>query len=115
MIVSPAMQLFGSTHDVHQLLKKPLIYFRQFVHLIDRIAGTKGFRNNKDTFIRRFPQRFIDVGDDKFLVFYKAVHPLPYHAKPFLDSFFKSTADGHHLTYRLHGRTQLFIDAMKFT
>ena len=57
----------------------------------------------------------IDVGDDKFLVFYKAVHPLPYHAKPFLDSFFKSTADGHHLTYRLHGRTQLFIDAMKFT
>ena len=53
-------------------------------------------------------KRNFQVGDE-------TVHALSDHPQALLDHFLEVTADGHHLTYRLHGRTQLFIDAMKFT
>ena len=54
VVISPTMQLFGSVHDIHQLLQEPFINLRQFVHLIDGVAGTKRFRNDKNTFVSRF-------------------------------------------------------------
>ena len=43
------------------------------------------------------------------------MHSLSNHAKPFLDSFFKSTTDSHHLTDRFHRRSQFFIYTVEFT
>ena len=44
----------------------------------------------------------VQIGNHQFLVLYEAVHALAYHAKPLLDGFLESTADSHHLAYRLH-------------
>ena len=98
VVTSPAMQFFGSFHDIHELLKEPFVNLCQFVHLVDRISGAECFRDDKNTFIGRFAKRFVNIGNNQFLIFYKSVHPLPYHAKPFLDSFFKGTTDGHYFT-----------------
>ena len=54
VIISPAMQFFGSLHDIHQFLKEPFINLSQFVYLIDGVAGTKSLRDYKNTFISRF-------------------------------------------------------------
>ena len=64
VIISPAMQFFGSLHDIHQFLKEPFINLSQFVYLIDGVAGTKSLRDNKNTFISRFAQSLVDVGNN---------------------------------------------------
>ena len=64
VIISPAMQFFGSLHDIHQSLKEPFINLSQFVYLIDGVAGTKSLRDNKNTFISRFAQSLVDVGNN---------------------------------------------------
>ena len=115
VIISPAMQFFGSLHNIHQFLKEPFINLSQFVYLIDGVAGTKSLRDNKNSFISRFAQSLVDVGNNQLLVFYKSVHSLSNHAEPFLDSFFKSTTDSHHLTDRFHRRSQFFIYTVEFT
>ena len=115
VIISPAMQFFGGLHDIHQFLKEPFINLSQFVYLIDGVAGTKSLRDNKNTFISRFAQSLVDVGNNQLLVFYKSVHSLPDHAEPFLDSFFKSATNSHHLTDRFHRRSQFFIYTVEFT
>ena len=43
------------------------------------------------------------------------MHPLSYHAEPFLNRFFKRASDSHYFTYRFHRRTQLFIYTVEFT
>ena len=108
-------KLLGSTHDIHQFLKEPFINLGQIVYLINRISGTESFGNDKDTFISRFAQGFINIGYHEFLVFYKAMHALTYHTETFLDSLFKGTADSHHLAYGFHRGTQLFVYTMEFS
>ena len=115
MIVSPTMQFFGSLHDIHQLLQEPFINLSQFVHLIDGVASAKRFRDHENTFIGRFAQGFINVGNNQFFVLHKTMHSLSDHTKTFLDSFFKSASDSHHFTHRFHRRTQLSIYTVEFT
>ena len=115
VVISPTMQLFGSVHDIHQLLQEPFINLSQFVHLIDGVAGTKRFRDHENTFIGRFTQGFVNVGDNQFFVLHKTMHSLSDHTKPFLNRFFKSASDSHYFTNRFHGRTQFFINPMEFT
>ena len=115
VIIPPLMKLLRSIHDVHQLLQEPFVDLGQVVHLVNGISRTEGLRYDEDTFVGRFMQRFVDVGDDEFFVFHKTVHTLSYHTKSFLNRFFKGTPDGHHLTDRLHRRTEFFIHSVELT
>ena len=105
MIVSPLVQLFRGLHDILQLVEEPFVYLGQVVNLIDGITGTHSLRDDKDTFVGRLTQCLIDIGNDQFLIFHETVHALAYHAKTFLDSFFKGASDSHNLSYRLHAGT----------
>ena len=96
------MQLLTGIHNVHQLLQEPTVYLCQLMYLVYGISGTKGFGDDKDTFIRRLTKCFVNIGDDKFLILHKAMHPLSYHAQPFLNDFLKGTSDSHNLSDRLH-------------
>ena len=99
VVLAPLFQLFAGVHDVHQLLQEPLIDLRQFVHLINGISGTESFGYDKDTLVRRFTERLVYIRDNKFLILYETMHPLSYHTQTFLNGFFKSTANSHHLAY----------------
>ena len=74
--------------------------------LVDRVTGTEGLADDKDTAVSRLVQRLVDVGNDQLFVFHEAMHTLSDHAETFLDRFFEGTADRHHLSYRLHARPQ---------
>ncbi len=108
-------KLLGGLHDIHQFLKEPFINLCKFMHLIDGISCPESFRNYKNTFIGRFAQCLIEIRNNQFLVFYKAMHSLSDHAQSLLNSFFKSTSDGHHFPYRFHGRSQFLVYTMEFS
>ena len=115
VIVPPLMEFLRSIHDIHQFLEEPLVDLSQFVHLIDGISGTESLRDDKDTFIGRFVQCFVDVGDNEFLVFHKTMHPLSDHSQALLNRFLKSAANGHYLTDGLHRRAEFLVHTVELT
>ena len=61
----------------------------------------------------RLAQCLVYVGNDEFLVLYKAVHALAYHTQAFLNGFLEGAADGHDLAHGLHRRTQFLVYAVE--
>ena len=72
------------------------------MYVVDGVAGAHSLADDKNAFVGGFAQCFIDVADYEFFVFYESVHALTYHTQAFLNGFFKSATNGHHLAYRLH-------------
>ena len=102
MVVSPFVELLRCLHDVLQLVEEPLVYFSKVMYLVNSVTRTHSLRDYEDTFVGRFAESLVDIIDNKLLVFNETVHSLTNHTETFLDSFFESTSDSHHLTYRLH-------------
>ena len=96
------LQFLISGIYIVQLLKKPLVYLRQFMNFVNRISLGKRLVNNKDTFVCRFFKRSFNVFYFQFLIIDKTVHALSYHSETFLNNFFKGTSYCHNLTNRLH-------------
>ena len=86
-----------------KFIQEPLVYLGQFMYLVNGITLVHRLGNDEHTLVRRFPQSSVDIGDLQFLVLYKAMHTLSYHAQTFLDGLLKVTANRHHLTHRFHG------------
>ena len=107
-------QFLVNIDDMFQLLTTPLVYLGQLVDLVNRISLVHGFGDDKHTLVGGFTQGRIDVGNLKFLILDKSVHPLSYHAETFLNGFFKIAPDGHHFANRLHARTEFLVYATKF-
>ena len=70
--------------------------------LIDRITSAESLTDNEDTTIGRLSQGLINIRNNQFLIFYKAVHALTNHTETFLDGFLKGSSDSHDFTNRLH-------------
>ena len=83
------------------------------MELVHGITGMHSFADDEDALVGRFPKCLIHISNHQFLIFYKAMHSLPYHAEPFLDGFLERAADGHHFAHRLHAAAQHPIYAMK--
>lgn len=82
---------------------------RKAVDLLYSVPCLKGLADDKNPHIRRFPQRFVYIGNHQVPVFHKSVHPLPNHTQAFLQGFFKRLPYGHHLSHRFHAAADGFI------
>ena len=95
--------------DMLQFLQEPLVDLGQVVNLVNGITLVHSLRDDEDTLVGWLLQGSVDVSDFQLLVLHEAVHALTNHTKTLLDSLLEVTTDGHHLTDRLHRRTQLLI------
>ncbi len=96
-------------------MQEPAVYFGQFMDTLHAIALFQGFGDNENTLVGGFRQSFVNVVDFQRLVFHEAVHALPDHSQAFLDGFLKRAANGHHLAYRLHRRTDFATHTVELT
>ena len=85
------------------------------MNLIDGISFAESLAYHKDTGIGWFVQRFVYILYHKFLVLYKPVHTGANHTKTLLQGLLEGTADGHHLSYRLHTAAQLAGNTVELT
>ena len=113
--VSTLMQLVINVADILELLEEPFVYLGQVMNLIDGISHGHCFSDDEDTLVGGFLERFVDIFNDKLLVFNETMHTLAYHAQTFLYGFFEGTTYGHHLTYALHAATQFAVYTTEFT
>ena len=104
--------LLVNVDDVLELLQEPAVNLRQLMDVLNGVLRqVHGLRNDEDALVGRLTQRRINIGNLQFLVLHETMHPLPYHAQTFLYGFLEGTADGHHLTHRLHAGAQLLVHA----
>ena len=109
------MQLLGGVHDVHQLLQEPAVNLGELVNLVDGVAGTHSLGDDEDALVGRLAQCLVNIGNLQLLVVNEAVHALTNHAETLLDNLLEGATDRHHLTYGLHGRTNLAVYATELT
>ena len=86
-----------------EFVEEPLVYLGKLMDAVNGISALHRLRDYEYAFISRSRESLVNVGYIHEFVFNKSVHALSYHAETLLDDFLKSTSDGHHLSYRLHG------------
>ena len=85
------------------------------MNLVDGVAGTHSLGDDEDALVGRLAQCLVNIGNLQFLVVNEAVHALTNHAETLLDNLLEGATDRHHLTYGLHGRTNLAVYATELT
>ena len=107
------MELLVGVQNFKQLLEKPFVNLGQIVNPVNGVASLKGFLYHQDAFVGRGLERMVYVADVELFVAYKTMKTLTNHAQPFLDSFLKCAAYGHHFSYGFHGGAELVVHAME--
>ena len=102
VVIAPFVHLFRSVHDVLQFLQEPFVNLGQLMNLVYRVICTHGFADHEDALVRRLTKGFVHVFYNQFLILYETMHSLTNHAQTFLNGFFESTSDSHHLAPRFH-------------